>query len=65
MKGRCRVCGTVVSGVTICNSCSLAYADRRFVKMVNREELESTLRILNRRKKSRQTSDVADAATER
>jgi hypothetical protein len=65
MKGRCRVCGTVVSGVTICNSCSLAYADRRFVKMVNREELDSTLQILNRRKKSRQTSDVVDAAAER
>ncbi len=61
MKGRCRVCGTVVSGVTTCNSCSLAYADRRFVKMVNREELDSTLRILNRRKKSRQTSGVAAA----
>lgn len=65
MKGRCRVCGTVVSGVTICNSCSLAYADRRFVKMVNREELDSTLQILNRRKKSRQTSDVADVVSER
>jgi hypothetical protein len=65
MKGRCRVCGTVVSGVSICNSCSLAYADRRFVKMVNREELASTLRVLNRHEKSRQTSDVADTVAER
>lgn len=65
MKGRCRVCGTVVSGVTICNSCSLAHADRRFVKMVNREELNSTIRILNRREKSRKTSDVGDVVAER
>ena len=65
MKGRCRVCGTVVSGVSICNSCSLAYADRRFVKMVNREELASTLRVLNRHEKIRKTSDVADTVTER
>jgi len=60
MKGRCRICGTVTSGVTICNSCSIAREDRRFLKMVNREELSSTLRILNRRKKNRQTSDVAE-----
>jgi hypothetical protein len=61
MKGRCRVCGTLVSGVTICNSCSIAREDRRFLKMVNREELNSTLRILNRRKKSRQTKAVAES----
>jgi hypothetical protein len=65
MKGRCGVCGTVVSGVSICNSCSLAHADRRFVKMVHREELASTLKVLNRHGKNRQTSDVADTVTER
>ena len=61
MKGRCRVCGTVVSGVTICNSCGIAREERRFFRMVNREEMNSTLKVLNRRKKSRQTKTVAES----
>lgn len=62
MKGRCRICGTVTSDVTICNSCSIALEERRFLKMVNREELNSTLKVLNRQKKSRRTraADVAE-----
>jgi hypothetical protein len=61
MKGRCRVCGTLVSGVTICNSCGIAREERRFFRMVNREEMNSTLKILNRRKKTRQTKIVAES----
>ena len=59
MKGRCRICGTITNSVTVCNSCSIAREDRRFLKMVNREELNSTLMILNRRKKSRKADSVA------
>jgi hypothetical protein len=59
MEGRCSVCGAVVNGVTICNSCRIASEERRFLKMVNREELNSTLMILNRRKKSRKADSVA------
>jgi hypothetical protein len=65
MKGRCRICGTITNNVTICNSCSIALEERRFLKMVNREELNSTLRVINRGKKSSQTSDVADTVSER
>lgn len=60
MKGRCRVCGTVTNNVTICNSCSIALEDRRFLKMVNREELNSTLRMINRRKKSHRSDAIPE-----
>lgn len=60
MKGRCRICGVVVSDVTICNSCSIALEERRFLKMVNREELSSTIRIIKRRKKNPQKDAVAE-----
>ena len=60
MKGRCKMCGTVTSNVTVCNSCSIASEDRRFLKMVNREELKSTRRILSRLKKSPQTDAVTE-----
>jgi hypothetical protein len=59
MKGRCRICGTVTNGVSVCNSCSIASEERRFLKMVNREELKSTLKVLNRQKKSRRTRTVS------
>ena len=61
MKGRCRICGTVADDVTICNSCNIVLEERRFFKMVNREELASTVRVINRRKKNPRT----DAVTKR
>ena len=60
MKGRCRICGTITSNVTVCNSCSIAREDRRFLKMVNREELNSTLRMINRRKKSHRSDAISE-----
>lgn len=65
MKGRCKICGTVTNSVTICNSCGIALEERRFLKMVNREELNSTLRTINRRKKRRLDRGMADAVSER
>ncbi len=39
MINRCRICGSPVSNVTICNYCRTAYEEQRFLKMVSREEL--------------------------
>jgi hypothetical protein len=61
MKGRCRICGIAASDVTICNSCNIALQERRFLNMVNREELDSTVRVIKRPKKSPR----ADAVTKR
>ena len=58
MKGRCRICGIVTSDVTVCNSCNIVLEERRFFKMVNREELNSTVRGINRRKNSPRTDAV-------
>ena len=60
MASRCRICGTLTSDVTICNSCSIASEERRFLRMVNREELKSTRRIITRRKKSPQANTAAN-----
>jgi hypothetical protein len=55
MASRCRICGTITNYVTICNSCNIAKEERRFLKLVNREELMSTRRIIDRQKKGSQT----------
>jgi hypothetical protein len=60
MKGRCRICGIVASDVTICNSCVIALEERRFLNMVNREELDSTVRVINRPKNSPRTDTVTE-----
>jgi len=41
MEGRCRVCGTPVHHVKICNHCRTVREERRFIKMVAREELKA------------------------
>jgi hypothetical protein len=61
MKGRCKVCGIVTDSGTTCNSCSIALEERRFFRMVNREELNSTLRTINRRKKSHQSDAITES----
>jgi|GEM_PF-3421448 len=45
MGSRCRICGTPVSHVTICNHCRNVREERRFFKMVNHEELKATQEI--------------------
>ena len=45
MVYRCRICGTPVNYVKICNYCSTVKEERRFIKMVNREELKATRAI--------------------
>lgn len=45
MANRCRICGTPVSHVKICNHCSTVKEERRFLKMVNREELRASRAI--------------------
>ena len=42
MGSRCRICGIPVSHVTVCNYCRTVREERRFFKMVNREELKAT-----------------------
>ena len=42
MGSRCKICGTPVSHVDICNHCRNVREERRFFKMVNREELKAT-----------------------
>lgn len=42
MEGRCRICGTPTRHVKICNYCQTVREERRFMKMVNREELRAT-----------------------
>ena len=42
MGSRCKICGTPVSHVTICNHCRNVREERRFFKMVNHEELKAT-----------------------
>ena len=46
MADRCKYCGALVNGVTICNFCSISIEERRFQKMVNREELKDAQTIL-------------------
>jgi hypothetical protein len=60
MVSRCKICGTVTNGVTICNSCGIASEERRFFRMVNREELKSTRRIIDQQEKRPQTNAIAD-----
>ena len=47
MGSRCRICGTPVSHVTICNHCRTVREERRFFKMVNHEELKATQDIIS------------------
>lgn len=42
MSNRCAICGTPVNHVKICNYCSTVKEERRFMKMVNREELKAS-----------------------
>ncbi len=42
MGSRCKICGTPVSHVDVCNHCRNVSKDRRFFKMVNREEFKAT-----------------------
>lgn len=42
MGSRCKICGTPVSHVSICNHCRNVREERRFFKMVNNEELKAT-----------------------
>ncbi|MBT8340341.1 MAG: hypothetical protein HKP58_18700 [Desulfatitalea sp.] len=42
MGSRCKICGTPVSHLDICNHCRTVREERRFFKMVNREELKET-----------------------
>jgi recombinational DNA repair protein RecR len=46
MIKRCRICGTPVSEVSICNYCRTEREERNFFKMVTREELREA-RIVN------------------
>lgn len=46
MGSRCKICGTPVSHVDICNHCRTVREERRFFKMVNREELKATQDII-------------------
>ena len=46
MIKRCRICGTPVSHVSICNYCRTEHEERNFFKMVSREELREA-RIVN------------------
>ena len=45
MGSRCKNCGTPVSHVDVCNHCRNVREERRFFKMVNREELKETQSI--------------------
>ncbi len=45
MGNRCLICGTPVNHVKICNYCSTVKEERRFIKMVNREELKASRAI--------------------
>jgi len=45
MGSRCKICGTPVSHVSICNHCRNVREERRFFKMVNREEFKATQEI--------------------
>lgn len=45
MPNRCRICGIPVNYVSICNHCRTVREERRFLKMVAREELRETRRI--------------------
>jgi hypothetical protein len=45
MANRCRICGAPVTHVKICNHCSTVKEERRFIKMVNREELRASRAI--------------------
>lgn len=42
MESRCRICGTPVNHVKICNHCQTVRKERRFIKMVTREEFKAT-----------------------
>lgn len=53
MGNRCKICGTPVNHVKICNFCSTVREERRFIKMVNREELRA----------SRDVGDLSKSAT--
>jgi hypothetical protein len=50
MEGRCRICGTPVYHVKICNHCQTVREERRFMKMVTREELKETRALEQNRK---------------
>lgn len=45
MASRCKICGTPVSYVDVCNHCRNVREERRFLRMVNREELKETLTL--------------------
>ena len=45
MINRCRICGAPVSHVNICNHCRTVREERRFIKMVTREELKEARTI--------------------
>lgn len=45
MVNRCRICGAPVSHVTVCNHCRTVREERRFLKMVSREELREARTI--------------------
>lgn len=45
MGSRCKICGTSVSHVDICNYCRTVREERRFFRMVNHEELKATQEI--------------------
>ncbi len=47
MVDRCRICGSHVSNVTICNYCRTAYEEKRFFKMVTKEELREASALKN------------------
>ena len=59
MANRCRICGGATNDVTICNFCNTAAEERRFFKMVNREELKADRRVLKGHKKTPRSHAVA------
>lgn len=58
MASRCKICGTPVSHIDICNHCRTVREERRFFKMVNREELKETLTVTSGNEPVRPPKDI-------
>jgi hypothetical protein len=50
MINRCRICGTPVSEVSICNYCRTESEEQNFFNMITREEIREA-RVINNLKK--------------
>ncbi len=58
MGNRCKICGVPVSHVDICNHCRNVRKERRFFKMVNREELKAAQDITSGQDKISPSKDI-------